>query len=88
MIAILGSYTQKADFAQMKSQMLLSELQSANRKLQVYAEQVETLAITEERNRLARKLNDSVSQTIFSMTLTAQSTRILLGKSLLLFIRI
>ncbi|MHB8133006.1 MAG: sensor histidine kinase [Anaerolineaceae bacterium] len=80
MIAILGSYTQKADFAQMKSQMLLSELQSANRKLQVYAEQVETLAITEERNRLARELHDSVSQTIFSMTLTAQSARILLEK--------
>lgn len=80
MVAILGTYTQKSDMAQMKSQMLLGELQRANRKLQDYAEQVEILAITEERNRLARELHDSVSQTIFSMTLTAQSARILLEK--------
>ncbi|MBE0698744.1 MAG: sensor histidine kinase, partial [Anaerolineaceae bacterium] len=33
-----------------------------------------------ERNRLARELHDSVTQTIFSMTLTAQSTRILLDR--------
>ncbi len=80
MVAILGAYTQKSDLAQMKTQMLLGELQRANRKLQDYAEQVEILAITEERNRLARELHDSVSQTIFSMTLTAQSARILLEK--------
>jgi signal transduction histidine kinase len=80
MVAILGSSTQKSDLAQAKSQILLGELQRANRKLQDYAEQVEILAITEERNRLARELHDSVSQTIFSMTLTAQSARILLEK--------
>jgi signal transduction histidine kinase len=33
-----------------------------------------------ERNRLARELHDSVTQTIFSMTLTAESTRILLER--------
>lgn len=80
LVAILGSATQKSDLAQMKSQILLSELQHANRKLKDYSEQVEILAITEERNRLARELHDSVSQTIFSMTLTAQSARILLEK--------
>ncbi len=80
LVAILGAVTQKSERAHAKSQMLLSELQRANRKLQDYAEQVEILAVTEARNRMARELHDSVSQTIFSMTLTAQSARILLEK--------
>lgn len=80
LVAILGAVTQKSEHAHAKSQMLLSELQRANRKLQDYAEQVEILAVTEARNRMARELHDSVSQTIFSMTLTAQSARILLEK--------
>jgi signal transduction histidine kinase len=78
LVTILSTATQKADRAQTKSQALLAELQTANWKLKEYASQVEKLAITEERNRMARELHDSVSQTIFSMTLTAQAARILL----------
>lgn len=39
-----------------------------------------SLAIMEERNRLARELHDSVTQTIFSITLATESARILLEK--------
>ena len=39
-----------------------------------------SLAIVEERNRLARELHDSVTQTIFSMTLASESARILLER--------
>ncbi len=39
-----------------------------------------SLAIIEERNRLARELHDSVTQTIFSMTLASESARILLER--------
>ena len=39
---------------------------------------MEGLAAAEERNRLARELHDSVSQTIFSMTLTSQAARMLM----------
>jgi len=35
------------------------------------------LAVLEERNRLARELHDSVTQTLFSMTLTAEAAQIL-----------
>ena len=35
----------------------------------------QTAAVLEERNRLARELHDSVSQQLFSMTLTAQAAR-------------
>ena len=66
--------------AQAKSQALLIELQAAHHQLQEYASQVEELSAAQERNRLARELHDSVTQTIFSMTLTAQSALILVDR--------
>ncbi|MEI6044195.1 MAG: histidine kinase [Chloroflexota bacterium] len=42
--------------------------------------QAQQLAALEERNRLARDLHDSVTQTIFSLTLTAESTRAMMIK--------
>jgi len=65
---------------QAESQRLLADLQSAHRKLQEYAAQAEELAAARERNRLARELHDSVSQAIFSITLTSQSARLLLDR--------
>jgi signal transduction histidine kinase len=62
------------------SQVMLSELQEKNTQLQVYASQVEQIAAIEERNRLARDLHDSVSQTIFSIVLNTRSTQILLER--------
>jgi signal transduction histidine kinase len=49
--------------------------------LQSYAGQVEELAAVEERNRLARELHDSVSQTIFSITLNTRAAQILLERN-------
>ena len=63
-----------------KSQALLSDLQFAHQKLQEYAVQAEELASARERNRLARELHDSVSQVIFSISLTSQSARLLLER--------
>jgi signal transduction histidine kinase len=74
---LLYSRTQ-ADRAE--SQRLLTDLQTAHRKLQEYAAQAEELAAARERNRLARELHDSVSQAIFSITLTSQSARLLLER--------
>lgn len=63
-----------------ESQRLLIELQQAHQKLQEQACQAEALAAARERNRLARELHDSVSQTIFAITLTSQATRLLLER--------
>jgi signal transduction histidine kinase len=79
----LGLYIlgiRRAEAARAESQALLAELQAAHRQLQAYAVQVEELAAAEERNRLARELHDSVTQTIFSLTLTAQAARMLLDQ--------
>ena len=65
---------------QVESQQLLADLQAAHQKLQEQAAQADELAAARERNRLARELHDSVSQIIFSITLTSQSARLLLER--------
>jgi signal transduction histidine kinase len=63
-----------------ESQRLLAELQQAHQKLKEHASRAEELAALRERNRLARELHDSVSQSIFAITLTSQSARLLLER--------
>jgi signal transduction histidine kinase len=66
--------------ARAQSQALLGELQETHQQLESYAGQVEELAAMQERNRLARELHDSVSQTMFSIILNIRSTQILLER--------
>jgi len=63
-----------------RTQGLLAELQAANQQLTVLAEQAEELSAIQERNRLARQLHDSVSQTIFSISLQTRAAQILLQR--------
>jgi signal transduction histidine kinase len=71
---------QEIETARVESQVLLSKLQDAHRRLQSYTSQVEELAAMQERNRLARELHDTVSQLIFSISLTARSAQLLLDR--------
>ena len=70
----------QAEAAKGESQRLLMDLQAAHRKLEEYAAQAEEQAAAQEHDRLIRELHDSVSQMIFSISLTAASTRLLLTK--------
>jgi len=70
----------RAETANTQNMTLAQELQAANHQLQAYAAQVEQLVVARERNRLARDLHDSVTQTVFSMTLTIQSAALLLKR--------
>ena len=72
--------TRQARVIQDQQQTLVNELQQANRQLESYAQQLQQLAAGRERQRLARELHDSVTQTIFSMTLTTQSALMLLER--------
>jgi len=78
-VASYALATRRAQAARAQNQALVLELQEANRQLQAYSKQLEQLAVTRERHRLARELHDSVTQTIFSMTLTTQSALLLLA---------
>ena len=78
----LASYalaTRRAQLARFENQSLALELQENNQKLQVYSQQLKQLASARERDRLARELHDAVTQTIFTMNLTVQSTGLLLA---------
>lgn len=77
----LSYLAKQAMEAQNRSEALLADLQKANTQLQEYAIQVQELAVTRERNRLARELHDSVTQIIFGLTLSAQAARILLDRN-------
>jgi signal transduction histidine kinase len=55
--------------AELRRQQL--ELQVAHRQLQTYTARAEELAVLQERNRLARELHDSVTQSLYSLTLLA-----------------
>jgi len=70
--------TRENEIARRQSQALLGELQETNQRLQAYASQVEDLAALQERNRLARELHDTVSQLVFSISLTTRSAQMLL----------
>ncbi len=58
--------TLNAEASRRRSEALLAELQT-------YAGQAEALAIAQERNRLARELHDSVTQTLYGLTLQAEA---------------
>jgi len=78
-ILILGFYGRAscgAEEARAESERLLDQLRDANAKLRAYAEQAEEIATMHERNRLARELHDAATQTVFSITLTAQAARL------------
>ena len=80
---LFGGYAhqvQKAEAARIQNQRTFNELQAAYRQLQGHAHQKASLAVEHERNQLARELHDSVTQTVFSMNLAAQSAQLLLDK--------
>jgi len=60
-------------------QALLSELEAAHRQLADYAARVGDLTLTAERQRLARELHDSVTQSLYSVTLYAEAAARLLA---------
>jgi signal transduction histidine kinase len=74
-LAFLVFANQESETARIKSQALLSELEEKRVQIEARAKKVEELAAVEERNRLARELHDAVSQTMFSITLTARSAQ-------------
>ncbi len=74
-LGLYGRATRRSVEARKASESLADRLSDANRKLQELAEKAEETAALQERHRLARELHDAVTQTIFSITLTAEAAR-------------
>jgi signal transduction histidine kinase len=71
---------QEIEAGQHKRQVLLAELLQVNQQLTASDSQVEELSTIQERDRLARELHDSVSQTIFSINLHTRAAQIMLER--------
>jgi signal transduction histidine kinase len=54
----------RAVTAQRRSEALLGELQATHRQLQEYAVRIQELAVSEERNRLAREMHDTLGHAL------------------------
>lgn len=80
---IFPAYTavvQEIEVGQYKRQALLAELKRAHQQLTAFASQVEELSAIQERNRLARDLQELVSQTMFSIRLHIRAAQIMLER--------
>lgn len=76
---LMGSFAHlmtRTDRRREENQRLLGNLQEAYRQLKDSAAQTEALAAAEERHRLVRELHDSLTQTLFSMNLSAQAAQL------------
>ena len=78
--AAYGLAARRAIEKKASNEALAADLREANRRLTESAEQARKLGAAREQQRLARDLHDSVTQTLFSMTLTAQAARLLLER--------
>jgi signal transduction histidine kinase len=80
LLAVVALTAQRATEARSRNEALVGELREANSRLVEYARRAEQLAAARERQRLARELHDSVTQTLFGMTLAARSALLLLPR--------
>jgi len=76
-MAALAIAGQEIEAAKSESDKMLAQLERTNAELKRRAAQADELAALQERNRLARKLHDSVSQAMFSILLTVRSAQLM-----------
>jgi len=86
--ASYAALVEKAEAEREQSRRLFASLQEAYERLETYSAQAEELAAIEERTRLARDLHDSVTQTLFGLTLTTEAAARALGQGQLELARI
>jgi NarL family two-component system sensor histidine kinase YdfH len=65
-------YSRQAE-ARRRAQLLLKDLEVANRQLSEYSAQVEDLTLTTERQRMARELHDTLSQGLAGLILQLEA---------------
>jgi NarL family two-component system sensor histidine kinase YdfH len=71
-VMYVSLYT-KENTARIQAQELLEELNAANRQLANYADRVEDLTLTNERQRMARELHDTLAQGLAGLILQLEA---------------
>jgi NarL family two-component system sensor histidine kinase YdfH len=72
-------YSRQAE-ARIRAQELLAELETANRTLTEYADRIEDLTLTGERQRMARELHDTLAQGLAGLILQLEAVDSHLGQ--------
>lgn len=70
--------TQQADKQRQEAEALADQLEDANRQLAAYAVQAEELAISEERNRLAREIHDNLGHYLTVVNVQIEAAKVLM----------
>jgi signal transduction histidine kinase len=79
-IVVFTQITVDEEKARLEVERLASELTEANQRLREYSLQVEELAITKERNRLAREIHDGLGHYLTIVFMQIQAARAVLSK--------
>ena len=82
-LVFITVFTQSAvneERARAEVERLVSELTQANQQLREYAVQVEELAITKERNRLAREIHDGLGHYLTTIHMQIQASKAIAGR--------
>jgi signal transduction histidine kinase len=78
-LAMFAVASRELEAARVESEAMVADLREAQRRLEEYAGQVEELAAIEERSRVARELESSVSTTLDEALASARDVRVALG---------
>ena len=78
-IVVFTQITVDEEKARLEVERLANELTEANQRLRAYSTQVEELAITKERNRLAREIHDGLGHYLTIVYMQIQAARAVLS---------
>ena len=78
-VAVFAQIRLNEQQARERAEHLMAKLEQANVQLANYATQAEELAMTQERNRLAREIHDSLGHTLTTVNVQIEAARVVMG---------
>jgi signal transduction histidine kinase len=77
-VAVFAQMRLNEQQARERAEQLMAELEKANVQLAAYATQAEELAMTQERNRLAREIHDNLGHTLTIVNVQIEAARVVM----------
>ena len=77
-VAVFAQMRLNEQRARERAEQLMADLEKANAQLAAYATQAEELAMTQERNRLAREIHDSLGHTLTTVNVQIEAARVVM----------